>query len=239
MHTSEEIGKAVHAAVEAAAWAPSVHNTQPWSFVVSGEEISVRSGSDRRLPVEDPAGQEMLISCGAALFNVRLALLELGYEPVVQVLPDPDRRALLATVRPGAAVATDEHTRLLHAQIERRRTHRGDFTGEEPPDRLVEAVCREAAMEGARLTPVRSASGVRVLTGARTVPPVPSLSGTTPTACPGATHGPRPARRASRCCSPPPGTSGRTGWPPGKACSGRCVRWVVRFILRRSQTAGG
>ncbi|GIH81571.1 Acg family FMN-binding oxidoreductase [Planobispora longispora] len=166
MRSSDEIGKAVHAAVEAAAWAPSVHNTQPWSFVVSGEEISVRFDSDRRLAVEDPAGREMLISCGAALFNVRLALGEMGYEPVVRILPDPDRRALLATVRLGSAVAAGaagEHIRLLHAQIERRRTHRGDFTGEELPERFVEAVCGQAAAEGVRLTPVRSAAGVRVL----------------------------------------------------------------------------
>ncbi|GGT03896.1 hypothetical protein GCM10010156_72170 [Planobispora rosea] len=163
MRTSDEIDKAVHAAVEAAAWAPSVHNTQPWSFVVSGEEISVRSDSDRRLPVEDPAGREMLISCGAALLNVRLALREMGYEPLVRVLPDPDRRALLATVRLGPAARPDEHTRLLHTQIERRRTHRGDFTGEELPERFVEAVCGEAAAEGVRLTPVRFAAGVRVL----------------------------------------------------------------------------
>nr|BFE79348.1 hypothetical protein GCM10020093_019490 [Planobispora longispora] len=152
MRSSDEIGKAVHAAVEAAAWAPSVHNTQPWSFVVSGEEISVRFDSDRRLAVEDPAGREMLISCGAALFNVRLALGEMGYEPVVRILPDPDRRALLATVRLGSAVAAGaagEHIRLLHAQIERRRTHRGDFTGEELPERFVEAVCGQAAAEGA------------------------------------------------------------------------------------------
>ncbi|MFC7641863.1 hypothetical protein ACFQX6_13395 [Streptosporangium lutulentum] len=66
----------------------------------------------------------MLISCGAALMNVRLAVRALGYEPRVRVLPDPDRPALLATVRPAAAVAADEDALLLHAEIERRRTHR-------------------------------------------------------------------------------------------------------------------
>jgi hypothetical protein len=31
----------------------------------------------------------MLISCGAALFGLRLAVRSLGYLPVVELLPDP------------------------------------------------------------------------------------------------------------------------------------------------------
>ncbi|MGW0801519.1 nitroreductase family protein [Nonomuraea sp. NPDC002799] len=45
------------AVVEAGRWAPSVHNTQPWTFAVSGEEISLRADTirlrarrQRRLP---------------------------------------------------------------------------------------------------------------------------------------------------------------------------------------------
>jgi nitroreductase len=37
------------AAVEAARWAPSVHNTQPWSFSVSEREIALRADTDRQL----------------------------------------------------------------------------------------------------------------------------------------------------------------------------------------------
>ncbi|MEU4541509.1 nitroreductase family protein [Streptosporangium sp. NPDC023825] len=161
--TSEEIASVVRTAVQAATWAPSVHNTQPWSFGVDGDEIALRADSDRKLRVGDPTGREMLISCGAALTNVRLALRVLGYEPRVRVLPDPDRPALLATVRPGAAVAADEDTRLLYAEIERRRTHRAGFTQLPVPQRLIEALVAEAGGEGARLTPVRSEPAIRVL----------------------------------------------------------------------------
>ncbi|MDP9868304.1 MULTISPECIES: Acg family FMN-binding oxidoreductase [Streptosporangium] len=161
--TSEEIASAIHTAVQAAVWAPSVHNTQPWSFAVDGEEISLRADSDRKLRLGDPAGRELLISCGAALMNLRLALRVLGWEPRVRVLPDPDRPALLATVRMGEAVVADEHTRLLHGEIERRRTHRAGFTELPVPDRLVEALVAQAEAEGARLTPVRSEAAVRVL----------------------------------------------------------------------------
>ena len=94
--TTEEITSVIRTAVQAATWAPSVHNTQPWSFAVDGDEIALRADSDRKLRIGDPSGREMLISCGAALMNVRLALRALGYEPQVRVLPDPDRPALSA-----------------------------------------------------------------------------------------------------------------------------------------------
>ncbi|MEU4410949.1 hypothetical protein AB0F88_41135 [Streptosporangium sp. NPDC023963] len=160
--TSEEIASVIRTAVRAATWAPSVHNTQPWSFAVDGDEIALRADSDRKLRVGDPIGRELLVSCGAALMNVRLALRALGYEPQVRVLPDPDRPALLATVRPGAAVTADEHTRMLYAEIERRRTHRAGFTRLPVPECLLEALVAEAGGEGARLTPVRSEPAIRV-----------------------------------------------------------------------------
>src|SRR5690606_40952824 len=63
---------AVEAAVEAARWAPSVHNTQPWPFAVTGEEISLRADADRRLRVADDEGRGMLVSCGGALLTMRV-----------------------------------------------------------------------------------------------------------------------------------------------------------------------
>ncbi|MEV8634841.1 nitroreductase family protein [Streptosporangium sp. NPDC051023] len=159
----EDAMETINAAVQAAVWAPSVHNTQPWSFAVDGEEIALRADSDRKLRLGDVMGREQLVSCGAALMNVRLALRALGREAQVRVLPDPDRPALLATVRLGGAVEADEHTRLLHAQIERRRTHRAGFTDEPVPGHLVEELVYQAAAEGARLTPIRDEAAVRVL----------------------------------------------------------------------------
>ncbi|MFJ2032230.1 Acg family FMN-binding oxidoreductase [Streptosporangium sp. NPDC087985] len=163
--TAEEITSAFHRAVQAAVWAPSVHNTQPWSFTLDGPELALRADSGRKLRLGDTMGREMLISCGAALMNVRLALRVLGCQPQVRVLPDPDRPALLATVRMGEAVAADEHTRLLHAEIERRRTHRAGFTELPVADPLLEAFVSQASAEGARLTPVRSEAAVRVIAG--------------------------------------------------------------------------
>lgn len=163
MRAVDEMKTVVESAVEAAVWAPSVHNTQPWSFAVAGDEINIRADTERRLPFQDPAGREMLISIGAAVCNIRLAVAALGYDPIVRLLPDPDRPVLLATVRLGARTDPDEHTRMLHAEIPRRRTHRGAFHDVPIPRNFADALAAEARAEGVRFTAVRSEAGVRVL----------------------------------------------------------------------------
>ncbi|WP_079320906.1 hypothetical protein [Microbispora sp. GKU 823] len=161
--TSEGIAQAAKAAVEAALWAPSIHNTQPWTFGVSGDEICLRADPDRKLRVSDPTGRQMTISCGAALFNVRITLQVLGYEPEVRRFPDPERPLLLATVRVRPGREPGEHTRLLHAEIERRRTHRSGFTALPVPDPLMDALVAEAASEDGHLMPIGSDAAARVL----------------------------------------------------------------------------
>ncbi|MDF2707154.1 nitroreductase family protein [Nonomuraea muscovyensis] len=164
--TTQQRDHAIHVALEAARWAPSVHNTQPWSFAVSGDEISLRADVDRKLRMGDASGRELLISCGAALFTIRTALRCEGFEPVVRVLPDPDRPSLLATVTLGEGTEVgdvDEHTRTLGRQIEQRRTHRAGFTDLPLPDKLLDALVREARTEGAKLTPVGSPEAVEIV----------------------------------------------------------------------------
>ncbi|MEU4330020.1 Acg family FMN-binding oxidoreductase [Nonomuraea dietziae] len=152
--------QAIKAALEAATWAPSVHNSQPWTFVVTGEEIGVRADADRK-PREGE--REALIGCGAALFNIRIVLRHSGWAPITRILPDPDRPNLLATVRLGEAVTPDESTRRLVDEIERRRTHRAGFTNLPIPDRLVETLVGQAAEEGGRLVPIADPRAARVL----------------------------------------------------------------------------
>ncbi|WP_308170131.1 Acg family FMN-binding oxidoreductase [Acrocarpospora catenulata] len=164
MSTREEL----QTVVEAAVWAPSVHNSQPWSFAIAGEEISLRADTDRRLRVGDPEGRQLLLSCGAALFNMRTAVRAMGHVPVVRVLPDPDRPALLATVRIGAAEPVEERVEAIRAEIPRRRTHRAGFTDRPIPERVLEALVKEANREGALLTPVRSPAAVRILSALTT-----------------------------------------------------------------------
>jgi hypothetical protein len=138
-------------AVAAAVMAPSVHNTQPWWFSDDQREISVHADLERRLDVADPSGREMLISCGAALFNIRVALRHLGYVPAVSIPPELDRPGLVARVRWGERVPAVEYEEQLFAEVERRRTHRDTFPPDPLPAGLLPVLCEEAVGEGATL----------------------------------------------------------------------------------------
>lgn len=113
--------------VAAAVWAPSVHNTQPWWFSPARQAISLHADAQRQLMTADPNGREMLISCGAALFTLRLALRSLGFIPETRVLPDPGQPLLIAEVSWHQRAAVTEYEQRLFEQVRRRRTHRGGF----------------------------------------------------------------------------------------------------------------
>ena len=137
--------------VATAVWAPSLHNTQPWRFSADGREIILRADPSRQLPVADPDGREMLISCGAALFTARLALRSLGYIPEARVLPAPDEPTLVARVSFRDRAPAAEYELRLLSQVRQRRTHRGGFdTTPLSPD-LLAALREGAARDGTTL----------------------------------------------------------------------------------------
>jgi hypothetical protein len=147
--SAEQIARFV---TNAGVQAPSVHNTQPWRFYQGDHEISIAANNERQLRVADPLGREMMISCGAALFNVRVALRYLGLVPKTRVLPDPDLPNLIARVAWDEQVPPIEYERELFAEIARRRTHRGGFDPAPLPAALLDVLPQEAAREQATLT---------------------------------------------------------------------------------------
>jgi hypothetical protein len=153
--SSKVSNKDARFAIEAAVWAPSVHNTQPWRFgsreVGPGPVISLYADAERRLNMADPDGREMLISGGCALYTLRLAMQHLGYAPRARLLPDPDRPALLAEVRFGPRADVTEEVRGAYEQIRRRRSHRGPFRDVPVGAHVQSALHAQAQSEGARL----------------------------------------------------------------------------------------
>lgn len=109
--------------------APSVHNTQPWSFRAEGSVIELHADPRRGLRVADPRGRERLISCGAALFNLRLTMQHLGHRPHVTLLPDGPTGGRVAVVARGPETSATAGEEQLYEAIPHRRTQRRPFDG--------------------------------------------------------------------------------------------------------------
>jgi len=140
--------------IATAARAPSVHNTQPWRFKATQDAIELYADQRRKLHV-DPVGREMLISCGAALFGLRLAVRSLGYRPVIELFPDRAQLRLLARVTLGTAAPMTSAERELLEALPHRHTHRGPFEPGPLPDGLIARLQHDALAEGATLAVIR------------------------------------------------------------------------------------
>lgn len=138
------------ALVEAATAAPSVHNSQPWSFEVSGRTVDLYADPARQLQMSDASGRSLLVSCGAALLNLRVAAHHLGFHPRIRLLPTPEHPTHVARLevdhRHSSAGSLDD----LFPAVWTRRTNRLPFWERKIPtsvlSRLEEAVTLENAV---------------------------------------------------------------------------------------------
>lgn len=133
-------------AVQMACRAPSVHNSQPWRWVADGTGLQLFLDSDR-LVATDLSGREALLSCGAALDHLRVAMAAAGWDTRIERYPDPADHLHLARVEfVPMEVSADDVARA--AAIGQRRTDRLPFKAPRNWD-SVAAVLRDAVDESA------------------------------------------------------------------------------------------
>lgn len=133
--------------------APSSHNTQPWRFRVSATAIDLLADRTRALPVNDPDDRELVISCGAALLNLRVSAASRGLDAAVQLFPDPDDPDWLARVTLEGPIAAPSPDSELAAFIEHRRTYRRRFTTRSVEQDTITRLTEAAAAENVGLRP--------------------------------------------------------------------------------------
>ncbi|HZE41420.1 MAG TPA: hypothetical protein VE172_21680 [Stackebrandtia sp.] len=82
--SDEGRSRAFRAAASLAGLAVSVRDTRPWRWVSGARSLDLYTDEGRRLPVADPAGHLMTLSCGSGLHLARTALRAQGYDVWVE-----------------------------------------------------------------------------------------------------------------------------------------------------------
>src|SRR3712207_6427594 len=152
----------LHFLLRYAILAPSGHNTQPWLFniIVQNSIIEIYADRSRALPLVDPDDRELIISCGAALYHLRLAANHFGIvDEEVQLLPDGNNNNpdLLARVRlkeddnKGTIKKQAERDAPLFEAITKRRSNRSPFENARLPNDLLAFLKDSARAYGAWL----------------------------------------------------------------------------------------
>ncbi|MFI7497955.1 Acg family FMN-binding oxidoreductase [Streptomyces sp. NPDC049687] len=133
--------------------APSMHNAQPWRFryLRSSRIFEVWADFERAMPHSDPDTRGLHLGCGAALLNLRAAVVHEGWHPETRLLPDLTDRALLASVRLAGRTNDESGLDTLYPAIHRRHSSRYPFEERQIPEAVRDALVAAARAEGAAL----------------------------------------------------------------------------------------
>ncbi|WP_435055118.1 Acg family FMN-binding oxidoreductase [Micromonospora aurantiaca (nom. illeg.)] len=147
--------RVLEAAARQSLHAPSVFNTQPWRWRVTGDALELRADVGRQLAHTDPDGRLLMLSCGAALHHARVSLTAVGWAVTVERLPDPGEPSLLARVRTTGPADLDVPAGRLVDAIPRRRTDRRAYGDRPVPEAVLARLGDAVEAEGAHLHVVR------------------------------------------------------------------------------------
>lgn len=149
--------------VRTAMLAPSLHNSQPWRFRIERGAVDVYADRGRRLTVLDPDGRELMLSVGAAVLTLRLAMLRSGFLPAVDLFPDADETDLIARVTADYRVNPTGASQALADAVARRHTNRWPFIPAAVPGKVLDKLRQAARSEGAHLAVAGPAAREAVL----------------------------------------------------------------------------
>lgn len=131
--------------IEAAAKAPSGHNTQPWLFEVKEHSIIIHPDMNQSLPVVDPDNRELFISLGAAAENLCLKASESGYECEINI--DPERKTITVNLSKSVGNTGDP----LAKYIGLRQTNKKVYSNRIIPDNTIQQLRNIPLSEGSTL----------------------------------------------------------------------------------------
>jgi len=104
--------------------APSVHNSQPWQWVLQDAELRLFVDRCRWVRRADRSGREAIISCGAVLDHLRIAMVAAGWQANIDRFPNPNNYDHLASVEFSPLEFITDAQRERAEAILQRRTDR-------------------------------------------------------------------------------------------------------------------
>ncbi|MBQ3691210.1 MAG: nitroreductase [Bacteroidales bacterium] len=121
--------------------APSGHNSQPWQFQVSDNEIIITPDYTKRLDVVDGNDRELFISLGCATENLMTAARHYGYDSKY----DFHDGKIVVTFSKQDICNSDT----LFDAITKRHTHRGNFSGAKISDNILQNISARILQDNA------------------------------------------------------------------------------------------
>ncbi|MBB4765028.1 Acg family FMN-binding oxidoreductase [Amorphoplanes digitatis] len=91
--------RALSNAATTAGHAPSIHNTQPWRWRLTDNQLDLYLDHSRGLEVTDPESRLAILSCGAALHHALVSLAAAGWHTLIARMPNPAHPDHLAQLR--------------------------------------------------------------------------------------------------------------------------------------------
>jgi len=137
-------------AVQLACRAPSLHNSQPWQWVFNHGQLLLFLDTSRVMDT-DHSARQALISCGAALDHLRVAMAAAGWQSHIDRFPEPTSANHLASIDFTPRDFVTERDRRLAGAIEARRTDRLPFSAVTEWQSIEAVVASSANRQGVHL----------------------------------------------------------------------------------------
>jgi hypothetical protein len=116
--------KALSEAASTAGYAPSIRNSRPWRWRLTGNTLDLHLVRSRIRPTSDPDGRLATLSCGSALHHARIAMAADGWQITVTRMLQGADRDLLARLHVDHRGPADPTSVTLLRSVPLRRTDR-------------------------------------------------------------------------------------------------------------------
>lgn len=142
VHRPQQVAGDLEYLVHHATLAANSHNTQPWLFSGTANQVTIRPDLSRTTPVVDPDNHHLFCSLGCAAENLVVVAEADGKSASVNFIPDGEGK-LQIDLAPGS----NRKSELFDAIVERQCT-RSDYDGREVSNDTLTALENAAEVDG-------------------------------------------------------------------------------------------